>query len=165
MTPASIVFLDIDGVLNSGTWYRTFLDAGRRVPSPPFDPAAVARLDRLTRETGAYVVLSTSWRAFPEIPRWLSDHGFTGVICGRTPGIRHRYGSNIERGHEIAWWLRNRALEGIPVQQWVILDDDDDMGAMAPWLVRTDPVSGLEDEDVERAIAILTRGPGWLSRS
>jgi hypothetical protein len=165
MTPPSIVFLDIDGVLNSQDWYDTYTLTGRRIPHPPFDPVAVKRLDRLVRETDAYVVLSSSWRAYPEIPRWLSERGFRGVICGRTPGLRHRYGRDIIRGQEIAWWLRNRALEGIPVRQWVILDDDDDMGDMTSWLVQTNHVYGLQDEDVERAKTILARGPGWQSRS
>jgi hypothetical protein len=150
-----VIFLDIDGVLNSKTWYRQFLCAGEQVPSPALDPTAVARLDRIVRETGAKIVLSSAWRGNPDVPRWLSEHGCCGKVIGKTPYLYTADGYHRERGYEIGGWIRQHADKTGVIPTYVILDDDNDMVYLAPRLVRTDPIYGLRDVDVERAITKL----------
>lgn len=146
-----LIFLDVDGVLNSNAWYDGYLPRGFPVPRPPLDPAAVGRLDRIVRATNAYIVLSTSWRGHPELPGWLLSHGCRGTVVGQTPVLPGR-----PRGDEIAAWLNRKAKQGIAVAAFCILDDGDDMGDLSPWLIQTTQDYGLQDDDVERAITLLT---------
>jgi hypothetical protein len=146
-----IIFLDIDGVLNSNAWYERF--GYQHIPRPPLDRDAVRRLDRIVRATGAFLVISSSWRGDPRLSSWLMEHGCSGVVVGRTPRI-----AGVERGIEIAHWLRLNARSGIPIRSFVILDDGDDMAGLQPWLVQTTQEYGLQDDDVDRAITLL-RGP------
>lgn len=148
-----VLFVDIDGCLNSHAWYDGFLSDGRPIPRPPLDRAAVARLDRIVRATGAWIVLSTAWRFDERVSGWLVDHGCSGTVVGRTPDVWPR-----PRGVAIGSWLNRWARYGVPISKVCILDDDDDMGELTPWLVRTDPLVGLQDGDVERAIALLGGG-------
>ena len=54
-----VIFLDIDGVLNSEEYYESFPD-GEFIP--PIDPVCVERLKRIVDRTGAKLILSSSWR-------------------------------------------------------------------------------------------------------
>ena len=49
------------------------------------------------------------------------------------------------------------AIEEIRNGRMIILDDDDDMGLLSPWLVRTGFELGLQREHVEQAVALLER--------
>lgn len=55
------------------------------------------------------------------------------------------------RGDEIEAWLLSRE----DAQQFVILDDGNDMGVLLPHLAQTSWRTGLLDEHVDRAIALL----------
>ena len=72
------------------------------------------------------------------------DHGRTAP---------HRPGE--PRGSEIQQWLTHEASRHGRVERFVILDDDQDMGSLSPWLVRTTWASGLQDCHVEQAVAVL----------
>lgn len=58
-----VIFLDIDGVLNTKWWYTQM---NRNTPKDKygyaFDPKAVANLRRIVEETGADIVISSSWK-------------------------------------------------------------------------------------------------------
>lgn len=187
-----VLFLDFDGVLNSSRWWsdRRFsvgeyspeelaLRASMPVDAIPdyirgscserrclgdlrmLDPDAVALVNELVRATGADVVVSSTWRHGYSLNglRWLlSSKGFTGQVIGVTPSEAH----HRIRGEEIQAWLDLLPI----VSRFVILDDDDDMGALAPYLVRTDRKVGLTRADVERACAILLGEESrWTNRS
>lgn len=157
-----VVFLDIDGVLNTR---ESRLD---HAADRGFDRTCVARLNRLVEQTGAEVVLSSSWRTFvapEEAQAMLERVGFVGRLVDRTPRRTeldpsvHRRLSGTEppadvrwpRGYEIQQWLdAHDDVEGI-----VILDDRDDMHHLSPWLVRTRFAEGLRDEHVDEAVRRL----------
>lgn len=166
-----VIFLDIDGVLNHpGTYaddsqWRDHGD-GLRVPVAP---ECMLRLNRLVAETGAKIVISSSWRMFA---RWqdlgpaLQCHGLVGDVVGETPDLindqdwlrrwRARHGEEftyerLERGWEITEYLR----DDWRVLAFVILDDCSDMAGVKSHLVHVDAVTGLDDFDVERAKGIL----------
>jgi hypothetical protein len=134
-----VLFVDVDGVLATP----------RTRPVGTLDPALVARLDRLCREAGAVVVISSSWRAMGlETLRALFDRaGFTGAIVGATPDL----GAAATRGEEIAAWH----LEHGPTDYAILDDDAADMGDLLPRLIRTRTTVGLSEEDVARALALL----------
>jgi hypothetical protein len=171
-----VIFLDIDGVLNN-TQTVTPVDAPWRGPGSvepgapewtllvPIDPVCMARLNRLVAETGAKIVMSSSWRLFA---RWqdlgpaLARYGLVGDVIGETPDLvnngewlnrwRTRDGApfqyeRMQRGWEIREWLAAHP----EVTEFVILDDCSDMDELKPWLTLTHPVDGLDDPDVERA--------------
>jgi hypothetical protein len=174
-----VVFLDIDGVLNhpgsygEGAWRReSSKPEVEPEPEPeklrvPIEPPCMDRLNRLIRTTGAVVVISSSWRLFArfqDLGPALARHGLAGRVVGETPYLardarweesQRALGrdplARIERGDEIARWLSDHP----EVTSFVILDDDPDMGELAHRLVRTDPVVGLSDADVDRAIELL----------
>lgn len=150
-----IIFLDIDGVLNSGDFLWT--DEHQKLDKSKnenwFDPAAVARLNRIIEATGAECVLSSTWRilhTIEEVEGFMKAAGFVGELVGKTPG-----GGGV-RGPQIQEWLdmiRRWVLE--EVDSFVILDDDSDMLHLMPHLVHTSFQHGLQDEHVERAIKML----------
>jgi hypothetical protein len=132
-----IIFLDIDGVLNSRLYYQTPVET--RPISFGFcgdiDPASVKLLNELIRETYAKVVISSTWRSgrtLEEMQEILNKRGFEGEVIGMTPEMRTgEYGDSILRGNEILAWIKeNRAIVGVDYhdyRHYVIFDDDSDM--------------------------------------
>lgn len=125
-----VVFLDVDGVLNhAATRSDVVPTSGEPLPIP-IAPECMTRLNRLIAETGAKIVISSSWRLFA---RWqdlgpaLNRHGLVGDVIGETPDLvnnkvwlenwRVREGApftfeKLERGWEIGEWLAHFA-EGL----------------------------------------------------
>lgn len=146
-----VIFLDVDGVLNRCG--KSFND---------LEPELVARLVHIVRETGADVCVSSTWRMFPflldgRLTPELARHNIFPV--GTTPDLcSKKFGGTIwaasTRGEEIAAWLKDHPQ----YTQFVILDDNADMGDLLPHLVRTDSFTGLEDRHVQEAIHKLKGG-------
>lgn len=154
----TILFLDIDGVLNDSRFLHDSSNGEGVVivnnqfdASAHIDPARVARLNRILEATGAHVVLSTSWRALFGIERteaFLRSRGFDGTIIDQTPRLKGH-----ERHVEIRRWLSAQATEP---DRFAIVDDDLDAGyGFGHRFVGV--VDGIEDEHVERLIALLGR--------
>ena len=89
-----VLFLDIDGVLNSNQWYykRKELGLSLEGDKSEFDPDTVEILNGLISDTNAKVVLSSTWRnnydTLEEIQTFLKDMGIVCDCIGRTPSIR-----------------------------------------------------------------------------
>lgn len=179
---ASILFLDVDGVLNSLEYRRS--DRYRNAPHFPeeimaarlIDPHAVAVLDDVVRRTGARVVLSSTWREFSTIPamqRMIEARGSSRtVLIDRTPlrseldGEYAVYAAPFghdricPRGYEICQWLRKNG----PVHSYAIVDDDDDMTSIhdartrefGERFVQTDFDHGLRAQEGDRLVALLS---------
>src|SRR5437016_3734165 len=116
-----ILFLDIDGVLNSVDWQQRRPKREKRPDDPPLahgqhslDPAAVGHLNTIVARTRAKIVISSSWRdmlTHAECMACLSPLGFTGRTFGKTPVLSERTeGGRIElpaaRWQEIEDWLK-----------------------------------------------------------
>jgi hypothetical protein len=161
------VFLDFDGVLNHTDWFKTRRERRKqddwRWDDLSFDRVCVERLNRLLAQTGARVVVSSSWRygdvrggrVVCKTPQWLESllrrHGFNGLVLDVTP-IRGGM-----RGGEIRAWLDARAE---PWAAFVILDDEE-FAQLDGRLVQTSfAAGGLLDRHVDRAIAMLG---GWAA--
>lgn len=152
-----IIFLDFDGVLNSADHFDRILGVIKKNPDydpiRQIDPEAVKRLSRIVEETGAKVVISSTWRyghTLTELREILGKFGFTGQIVGATP--RH---DSRARGLEIDAWLSERVSREKLVECFIILDDDADMDPHMDRLVQTSWQSGLLDLHVEKAIEML----------
>lgn len=149
-----VIFLDIDGVLNSDKWLKTQPDWDSIYNR--IDPAAISLLNHLISWTGAHVVISSSWRiSWPkELTSVLEHGGFEHLdkVIGFTPIFGHS--DNSIRGDEIEYWLKQQYE---PIENYVILDDGNDMlESQMPHLVRTSYKTGLSEENVKRAVTILT---------
>jgi hypothetical protein len=170
-----IIFLDIDGVLNSETWFESqqenidklnqqkVISTDQSVDCQ-LDPQAIKQLNRLINLTDAKVVISSTWRfgdgINTRVKPGLSRKGFKGEIIGATGkescGIR---------GCEIRRWLKDHDINskenlldcfGSDFKSFVILDDDSDMLLeQKDNFVHVDSKIGLSDKDVEQAIRIL----------
>jgi HAD domain in Swiss Army Knife RNA repair proteins len=179
-----IVFLDFDGVLNHDAWFSKISNhvsrpMASRKPEEAFDPECVGRVERLCDETGAVIVVSSSWRygrSVDELRRLLRAAGLTRAkIMDATPisGISRDEASkdyppevlecipqhvvlSPTRGREIAQWLEQSA--GSDIEAIVILDDDRDLAPLEHRHVKTSfHGGGLRDEHIETAKRLLSR--------
>ena len=152
-----VIFLDFDGVLNTERYLR---ERDPRTQSI-LDEAKLTLLRRIVEETGAMIVLSTSWRRHwdPDSVRWdatwkpcgeaLRNHGLT--VYDRTPDYEDHSGNNRDR--EVRDWLTAHKGE---VESFVILDDVR-MGweELSERLVNTNPYRGLTEEMANEAVQHL----------
>ena len=140
------LFLDVDGVMNSAAdRFSTKLISDR-----PFE-----LLKKIIDETGAKIILSSSWRAGYE-------HGTCDLLKQRLA----EYGLYIEdvtpqsgrRGKEIQEWLMAHDYDE-NVDTFAILDDEDfDILAIYPeQLVKTDAMIGLSSYNAWQCIDRLNR--------
>lgn len=153
-----IVFLDIDGVLNSDDWYKSgeakkAYEKTKIVSDYHFDPKAWKLVEKLLIETGAKIILTSSWRNFT-LKATLKD--FTGTnfevlnkyIVGVTPRSKLRH-----RGKEIETFIQNTDIK---IDRYVIIDDDTDFNSeQLPYFVRTDWFHGITEENYNKAKKIL----------
>ena len=130
-----ILFLDIDGVLNTHE---------SLIQNIEFDTACLNQLERIIQTTGCKIVISSAWRMFGK--QYIIDTinqaaGYVGNITQAIIDMTPDRACNGDlRGDEIQAWLnQNTDL----VSQFVIVDDDTDMGNLLPYLVKTNPQSGL----------------------
>ena len=157
-----IVFLDIDGVLNNETCDYVDLAVGRFGRKQEYiDFDCIARLNKITDETGAVIVVSSTWRfglSVDELITLFHALGITGKVIGKTDQKENNY---TFRGNEIFKWINDNISATGHKYRWeftdyVIIDDDSDM---LLWqfnnFVHTDGRIGLTDVDAEKAISIL----------
>ncbi len=159
-----ILFLDIDGVLNSDRWFTEQQDGTFMPHEDKMDPKAVAVLNEIIEKSGAKIVISSSWRKFfdfDELKRILCEvNGVKAEIFSTTP-VRFSF---VSRGYEIREWLQNYyedLREGEitePVEAIVSLDDDSSVGDaldIAPYWVQTHWDEGLLPEHAAQALQKL----------
>lgn len=148
------IFLDFDGVLNTEQYQAQLAVAGKKRTDkygPLFDPEAVARLKRLADETKAEIVIISSWRFIHDTDtlyemwegRGLPDEIFR---------IMSREVADDNRSSGVKSFAFGKYIP------YVILDDEDTyVDEQKPYLIRINPVKGLSDANVDKAIAILNR--------
>jgi hypothetical protein len=132
-----VIFLDIDGVLNC-----------KATPNPrkfPYvvDPSLLNRLNRLVAETGASIVLSSTWRLDPV---GLIAAKFWNIpyadVCPDMPGRPRR--------EEILTWLKQNS----DATRFAVIDDEDDDLDSLP-LFQPSARTGLTEEIVEGVASYL----------
>jgi len=151
--PECILFLDIDGVLNSDDW---LFENG----SLTCDPVNVSGLNRIISETDAGIIVSSDWRkwmSWSDLCTRLFSAGVESEFLGKTPVIDRDtpHGDLPHRGREIDGWLRAESYDGT----YVILDDRGDMEPHMHRLVQTHYDHGLTETEVLRAVALMKGYP------
>src|SRR5262245_47437401 len=154
-----LIFLDIDGVLNSAGFLSEYARGegvvivdGQFDATHTVDPYRVALLNRLVEESGARVVLSSRWRCLfglDRTQRSLQAKGFVGCLSDVTVRLIG-YPRHAEIRHYLAGFPR--------VPSFVVLDNDLGAGeGLGEHFIRV--TDGLEQAHVEAALAVL-RKPG-----
>lgn len=140
-----VIFVDVDGVLNSDD----FIDSVKG--KQDIDIKTVLLLKRVIEETGAKIVMDTSFRytqSFLKVQEMLLQNG---IMFDKTPFIDN------ERGKEIKQYLSERK----DIEDYILLDDvifpdfDDEL---LNHLIKMDDTDsrgigkGLQEKDVEEII-------------
>lgn len=155
-----ILFLDIDGVLNTKFWYG---QGKRDKYGSVFDPNAVDNLAKIIEETGADIVISSSWKymGLSMLRRMWKDRNLPGKVVDVTPDImcdellmnEEDINYLYNRGSEIKGWLLQHKDEDI---QYVILDDFDNiLPEQQSHFIQTDHDVGITNVNVKQAIMIM----------
>lgn len=161
-----IIFLDIDGVLNTQDWHsRMTKDTPRDEFGWAFDPVAVENLTHIVKETGASIVISSSWKflGLAKLREMWKIRNLPGIVLDITPNTvsdELLLNANLDemelgvcRGNEIKEWLSRHKGK---VSNYVIIDDFDDMlPEQEDHVVLTNTLIGITDFDAEKAITIL----------
>jgi hypothetical protein len=138
-----VIFLDIDGVLNS----TKTVERWRGLIG--IDAALPRRFAVLQQSTGADVVLSSTWRLSRTWKSTMRKNGVVGII-DRTPDLPGR-----SRGEEIEAWLAAHP----EVEVYAILDDDNDMLPHQPHFKTCFSKGGLT-ERIARQVQHYLHGNG-----
>lgn len=162
-----VIFLDIDGVLNSNFWNDTHqreISDGTMI-----DPEKIKLLGELVRRTGAGIVLHSGWKYWfdsrlrplriesARLETLLLQEGLS--ISSVTPDhateeIKRSKKFSLVKAEEILAWLDDHQK----VEQWVVIDDLDLHNAeVAKHQLRTDPQIGLTVNDVHKLEIMLQK--------
>lgn len=154
----NIIFLDIDGVLNTSNygvqahamwkrtngWFKSRDEFGAK-----FDPMAVDCLEYIVHRTNAKIVISSTWRksGLHVMKNMFKVRGIDADIIGVTPVL------NTMRGEEIEQWLH----ENDYVTNYVILDNNTDFTEEQKknHFVCTHGKHGLDHNAMVKALKIL----------
>lgn len=166
-----LLFLDVDGVLNSRNWITSprrptpeqsevQFPGGRHVRHAlrSLDPLAVAAVNELVTRSEARVVISSSWRTMwplDKLAYFLRFHGFQHHLLGATPDLVETMADTTlfgggGRGNEIKTWLG--LLPWVAPESYLVLDDDH-VDVPEGRLYRTSNTEGFTAGDVAAAQA------------
>jgi hypothetical protein len=162
-----IVFLDIDGVLNTPSIVAKY---SRRSNSNRKNRWVVGRkmmplLNQIRDETGAEFVISSAWRTVlsqGDLQFYLAKEGFLGALYDRTPCL------GKARGEEILQWMMEEEAKGIVLESFVVVDDityDIDEYILEGRVVAVDENQGLTEAQTSRIIRLLKEPVDWRSCS
>lgn len=150
----NIIFLDIDGVLNS---HRKLKEVYEKTHKPhsgynyPFDEICLNNLKRLVELTNSKLVITSTWRKDKEgrdkIIEALKEYQLDQTLIGYTPIL------NQPRGVEIQAYLDTLEIQ----PNFIIIDDDTDMESLIDYLIKTNISVGLTKENVEEGIKKLSK--------
>ena len=147
-----VIFLDIDGVLNSEEFFimrhHSAEDKKGWTEKDDIDPYAVKLLNQITEVTNAVIVVSSAWREGRTVD-WLS--GFLRGVGVRAKVIGRTASFSRERRDEVGYWLKDEP----DVESFIILDDEFDWGELSDRFVKTSWKTGLTQYHVDKAISIL----------
>ncbi len=160
------LFLDFDGVLNTGFYQDLLISKGepwRDEHGPIFDPQAVEQLKRIIDATHADIVIVSSWKylgleAMQDM--WATRH-LPGRVIDITPSVvsaswsldENGIDARQSKGIEIDFWLFENAVQDA---RYVIIDDEYViLDSQLPHFILTTPFDGITDLLANRAIALL----------
>ena len=156
------LFLDIDGVLNTGQYSNYLVDNGLCETDTDgylFDPEAVKNLEYIIEETDAKIIITSTWRLDGNMQALWYNRNLVGEVIGVTPTIQKEKGIGIikiwygHKGMEVEEWLSANATAPY---KYAILDDEDDyLENQSDHLILTDPMTGITKEVADKVIILF----------
>lgn len=163
-TGLNIIFLDIDGVLNTQNSINMQIAEKKGIYNEnvqaflyDFDKKAMKNLKDVIDTSDGRIVLISTWRLNDVLMKeLLSQFKKNDIdvkrIIGKTPDLHDEITENL-RAHEIEKWLNNSEEK---INRFVILDDIDNMGEYTESnLVVCNKFDGLTKKLKNNAIRIL----------
>lgn len=152
-----VIFLDIDGVLNSGEWdvyVQSFIYGARFNSCYLLSQEMILRLQNVVFQTNAEIVLTSSWRTDEQAMCMLTRQLSLYHLSIRDITLYSTYNT---RADDINEWLRSNPN----VNSYAIVDDTDDGFTqdeiLAAHFVQTTYAQGLTLEKAEKIIEILNQ--------
>lgn len=155
-----IIFLDFDGVMDTEYYDHILSEASKPISDEYgllFDPECVKNLKYIIDNTGADIVVSSTWKddmSYKDILDMWEYRGLPGFVTDVTPTLTYGY----NRGDEIDAWLKECPTEC----SYVIIDDLDACNFNEHQIQRlfiVNPFFGLDEYTAERAIKKLNEIP------
>ena len=146
-----VLFLDIDGVLNTDRQHWHCQMNGITPVDEfgyEFDHTAVVNLATILEETDAEIVISSSWKflGLQTLQKMWEDRKLPGTILDITPDGK-------SKGWEIDEWLMECESQ---INRYAIIDDENDiLPKQLNHFVQTNSQFGITCKDAERVITIL----------
>lgn len=165
----NVIFLDIDGVLNSNFWndsHQKEISDGTLI-----DTEKIRLLAKLVRKTNSKIILHSGWKFWfdsnlrptrkesENLSRLLQQEGI--MINGMTPDfsteeIRKSKKFSLVKASEILAWLADHK----EVDKWIVIDDLDlHNPEIEMHQIKTDSSIGLTIEDIQKAEKLLFSRP------
>lgn len=152
-----VVFLDFDGVVNTIYWEKDAngiccVNAMKRGHEELNNQQAIGWLNELYSIVQYDIVVSSTWRmgmSVEDLQNLLIKSGFRPEIrvIDKTPVLHE------ERGVEIQQWIDENNFTG----DFIIIDDDSDMGELLPKLVKCDTYIGFTIYDYQKSLKLLQK--------
>ena len=155
-----VIFLDIDGVLNSEEFFKNN-------QSEAIDRSNAKILKSIIDKTGAAIVMSSGWRLWFDdnmMPKNRYSQCLFDILCefniklfGKTPDfsteeIRTKKTFSHVKAKEIIAWLSEHET----VEKYVVLDDFNlNNEEINSHLVRTNAQIGITEDDAKRVIDMI----------
>lgn len=173
------LFLDFDGVLNTGNYQKRMKEEGIDAYDeygPMFDPQAVRYLEQIIERTGCKIVISSTWRneGIVRMQQMWEDRGMPGTIYSMTPILLSTTFQDVLNGEllsapvknakalEIDMWLQNHASKEA---RYVIIDDESIRMDEDDYLhmIKTDDETGIDIYAVHNAVLALNGKPNEMT--
>lgn len=149
-----IIFLDVDGVLNSKRKLIEVYNKTNKAHSGysyPFDDNCLKNLKLLIEFTNASIVITSTWKNTKEglniLLDILSKYNLDKNIVGYTKNL------NSNRELEIISYLNDLNEE----LDFIILDDDSNFEKLLPYLIKTNNEVGLIYDNVLESIELFNK--------
>lgn len=147
----NIIFLDVDGVINSinHTMYCKEVLKLKKINDTnyPFDEEALMNLKYLVDITDAGIVITSTWRLLKKHYKVLMDklkeYDLEIKVVGITPDL------NKNKKEEILSMINEYNIDN-----FIVLDDAD---IDIPFLIKVNRYTGLSRNDTKKGIKILTK--------
>ena len=159
-----VIFLDIDGVLNSEESFKDIFhtDPHSHRNWMPHE-MHLKHLSKIVKETNAKIVISSAWRiGCTQLRMWnafFTALGYPHIeVIGVTP-----YLGTVNRGTEIQRWLDikysyNEKSNDFADIKFAIIDDCPDMNHLSTHLFKTEYSTGLTEKIANEVIMFLNKG-------
>ena len=147
-----VIFLDIDGVLNSDEYVDRVKKSDIQGIERDIDIEKVKLLKRAIDETGAKVVLSSSWRytkSASYLKELLANYG---IRVDSTPYIQDKRGLEIKKWDSTPYIQDKRGLE---IKKWL----SENQG-VEDFLIIDDEIFDSFDEELMKKLVKISNGNG-----